>query len=50
MLFKYFFAWFGMMVLAIINGGVRDFVYRQRVGGLPAHQISTVVLIVLLAG
>ncbi len=50
MLFKYFFAWFGMMVIAIINGGVRDFVYRQRVGNLPAYQISTVVLIVLLAG
>ncbi len=49
MLFKYFFAWFGMMVLAIINGGLRDFAYKQRIGDLPAHQISTVVLIILLA-
>jgi hypothetical protein len=39
-----------MMILAIINGGLRDFAYKQHVGELPAHQISTVILIVLLAG
>jgi hypothetical protein len=50
MTLKYFFAWFGMMVLAIINGGLRDVVYKPLVGDLPAHQISTVILIVLLAG
>jgi hypothetical protein len=50
MILKYFFAWFGMMVLAIINGGFRDLAYKSHVGDLPAHQISTVVLIVLLAG
>lgn len=50
MIFKYFLAWFGMMVLAIVNGGLRDFAYKAYVGDLPAHQISTVVLIVLLAG
>jgi len=50
MILKYFFAWFGMMILAIINGGLRDFAYKQHVGELPAHQISTVILIVLLAG
>jgi hypothetical protein len=50
MVFKYFFAWFGMMVLAIINGGLRDFAYKTYFGDLAAHQISTVVLIVLLAG
>ncbi len=50
MILRYFFAWFGMMALAIINGGLRDLVYRPRVGDLPAHQISTVILIVLLAG
>jgi hypothetical protein len=49
MIFKYFFAWFGMMVLAIINGGLRDFTYKPYVGDLAAHQISTVVLIVLFA-
>ena len=50
MMLKYFFAWFGMMVLAIINGGIRDLVYKPHVGDLPAHQISTVILIILLAG
>jgi len=49
MILKYFFAWFGMMILAIINGGFRDFAYRSHVGDLPAHQISTVILIVLFA-
>jgi hypothetical protein len=37
-------------VLAIINGAFRDLVYKPHVGDLPAHQISTVTLIVLLAG
>lgn len=50
MIVKYCFAWFGMMILAIINGGVRDFVYKSHVGDLSAHQISTVMLIVLFAG
>jgi hypothetical protein len=50
MILKYFFAWFGMMILAIINGGLRDFVYKPYLGDLPAHQISTVILLILLAG
>lgn len=50
MILKYFFAWFGMMVLAIINGGFRDFAYKSQVGDLAAHQISTVFLIILFTG
>ncbi len=50
MVLKYFFAWFGMMVLAIINGGIRDLVYTSMVGDLPARQLSTVILIMLFAG
>lgn len=50
MILRYFFAWFGMMVLAIINGSVRDIVYKPRIGDLAAHQISTLILIVLLTG
>ena len=50
MVLKYFLAWFGMMVLAILNGGLRDLAYKPHVGALPAHQLSTVILIVLLAG
>lgn len=50
MIRKYVFAWFGMMILAIINGGIRDFVYESYVGDLQAHQISTAILMVLFAG
>lgn len=50
MLLKYLLAWFGMMALAIINGAVRDFAYKPHVGDLAAHQISTVILLFLLAG
>ena len=49
MLLKYFLAWFGMMILAILNGGLRDVLYKPRVGDLVAHQISTVILLVLFA-
>lgn len=50
MMLKYFLAWFGMMVLAIVNGGLRDYAYKPLVGNLPAHQISTVILLIVLAG
>ena len=47
---NYFLAWFGMMVLAIANGALRDLAYGPRIGDLPAHQISTQTLIIALAG
>ena len=50
MTLKYTLAWFGMMVLAVINGTIRDFGYKPFTGDLPAHQISTVVLLLLFAG
>ncbi len=50
MILRYFLAWFGMMFIAIVNGGVRDFAYKSIVGDLAARQISTVVLLVLLTG
>jgi hypothetical protein len=50
MIMKYALAWFGMMILAIINGGLRDLAYKPYLGDLPAHQISTVTLMVLFAG
>lgn len=49
MILKYFFAWFGMVVLAFINGGFRDLAYKSHVGSLAAHQLSTAGLIVLFA-
>ena len=41
-------AWFLFMVLAIINAGVRNGVYKPIVGDLMAHQISTIIFIVLI--
>src|SRR3569832_1047329 len=49
MLFKYFLAWFGMMLMAVLNGGARDLLYKPQFGDLAAHQISTIVLLVLFA-
>jgi hypothetical protein len=50
MILKYFIAWFGMMFIAILNGGFRDFAYKPYVGYLAAHQISTIILLILFAG
>lgn len=47
MLIRYFLAWFGMMVIAVLNGGLRDGVYAGYVSELAAHQISTVLLLIL---
>ena len=41
-------AWFLFMVLAIINAGLRNQVYKPRVGDLRAHQISTIIFIALI--
>ncbi len=48
MMGRYLVAWLGMMVLAVANGGLRDVLYKDRVGELAAHQISTAALLVLL--
>ena len=45
---NYTIAWFGMMLLAIINGALRDFGYKPYVGELAAHQLSTLILVILL--
>ena len=49
MLRKYALAWLGMMFLAIANGGLRDILYKQSLGDLAAHQLSTVLLLLLFA-
>ena len=46
---KYLIAWLGMMMLAVLNGTVRDLGYKPLVGDLTAHQISTVTLLLLFA-
>jgi hypothetical protein len=41
-------AWLGASVLGIVNGGIRDFAYEERVGESTAGQISTGTLIALV--
>jgi hypothetical protein len=41
--------WLGFMVIAIINGVVRNSVYKPYVGDLLAHQISTIIIILLFS-
>ncbi|MGK2855447.1 MAG: hypothetical protein ACSLE3_15300, partial [Microbacteriaceae bacterium] len=43
-------AWLGLSVLAIANGVAREGLYGEAVGDQAAHQISTVTLIVMIAG
>lgn len=45
---KFFIAWFPMLILAILNGTLRDLGYKKYVGDLVAHQLSTFSLLVLL--
>lgn len=50
MIIKYISAWLGMMVLAILNGTARDFFYGPMMNNQAAHQLSTILLILLFAG
>ena len=47
MVLKYSVSWIGMVIIAIMNGIIRDVLYGKRLGELTAHQISTFTLIVL---
>ena len=42
-------AWLGLPVLGIANGVVRDVTYGQVASELAAHQLSTAILLLLLA-
>ena len=46
---KYFPAWFPMLLLAIANGALREFVFKKYMSELTAHQISTFSLLLLFA-
>jgi hypothetical protein len=41
-------AWLGGSVLGIVNGTIRELVYKDSVGDITAHYLSTVILMVLL--
>ena len=41
-------AWFGLAIAAILNGAIREAVYRDSLGELHAHQLSTLTGILVL--
>ena len=42
------FVWFGLLALAIINGGIREALIIPRTGELAGHALSTIMLCVLI--
>ena len=48
MLWKYTLLWLGLAVLGIINCTIRNLFYKDALGELLAHQVSTVTLIILI--
>lgn len=47
MVLKYMIAWVGMLIIAIINGAIREGGYKKFMGELRAHQVSTITAIIL---
>lgn len=45
----YFLLWFPMVVLAIVNGAIREKLYRKFLSELSAHQLSTFSALLLFA-
>lgn len=43
----YILAWIGMVVLAIINGIIREKLYGPSMSELSAHQLSTLIAVIL---
>lgn len=41
----YFCCWFGLVILAIVNGILREKVYAPRLSELSAHQLSTLIFL-----
>lgn len=46
---KYAAAWLLMPFIAIINGALREVVYKNSMGELTAHQVSTLTIIILFS-
>ncbi len=46
---RYLIAWFVLLLVAVINGGLRDLTYGRHVSELLANQISCVIGILLFA-
>ena len=43
----YALSWIGMVAIAILNGAIREKAYGPFMGELPAHQVSTFIIILL---
>ena len=48
-MFKYFLLWFPMLLIAIGNGMLREFVFKKYLSELTAHQLSTGTLTIFFA-
>ena len=49
MILKYFIAWFPMILIAMLNGSLREYVIADYVSELIAHQISCATLIIFFS-
>jgi len=47
-MWKYLGAWFAMLLVSVANGALRDLAYGKHMSELAAHQVSTVLSMVLL--
>lgn len=43
----YIVCWFGLVILAILNGAVREKIYGQSMAELSAHQLSTLIGLII---
>jgi hypothetical protein len=44
---RFLLAWLTLPIIASINGAIREFLYKDAIGELAAHQLSTLTLAVL---
>ena len=47
--FAYTIFWFGLVIIAIVNGAIRELWYRKSLSELAAHQLSTLTAIALFS-
>jgi len=41
--------WFGLLIVAIINGTIRDFTYQKKICEHKGHQVSTITLLIFIS-
>ncbi len=49
MILKYAAFWLGLPFIGVLNGAIRELVYRDALGELFAHQLSSVTAVVLIS-